>query len=339
MALFTPNAINAHVADPTDRYGLVTNSAVRKGIMYNLDKLRFIGNMIDAETIPKGELFIERLRFGNVGSEIHLLGTEILPGDQVQKRYQIFFDQRPRVTSLSFDKWEDFVTNVPHQQAAADRMAYELNLQEEQDALKLIILASRVANAESTEFLGGGIDNAGTAADMGAVGDTDAQKAATVLGLLDTIDEHWFDIASNDPERNVIIDSPIWYAMRDLDNVFPGTLPFFHGDMLTSASPSPADFADPHAVLHYKGFKIFRSQVAGLVFGVNRSNDEYRAGNFTSTAGVVFKRDCAAIVRASMPTFESDYVMNKQHTQTLATQLLGGGSWYSENSIELAYTS
>lgn len=370
MSIIVPanihSTVNSYSAPSnTGRYGLI-DGLMRKGIMYNLDKYRFVSGLINRETIRKGQMFEEWIRYGNVGSEFHTLGSQIIPTEQKRKRYRIFLDERPRVTSTSFDDWEDFVSNVPHQAQASDRMAKELMEQMEVEAIKQLILSAREAGnpTASDQFLGSGLNNTGNP--YGISTSTDAATlGAAVLDALDVIDEHWFDIASQGQDMYVLVRKDIWYAMRDLKGVFPlytgVDASWNHGDLPISAGPRPDQFAGLDAMLVYKGFKIIRSQVASLVFGVDRSSDMYRAGNFgaitstpvdtavgttdatanvTGTIGVVFKPDCCAIVEASAPKFESMRRPDFQETQTFGTMLMGGGNLYNENAIELVnYTT
>lgn len=367
MSIIVPANIHSTVnsfsaPSNTGRYGLV-DGLMRKGIMYNLDKYRFISGLVNRETIRKGQMFEEWTRYGNVGSEFHTLGSQIIPTEQKRKRYRIFLDERPRVTSTSFDDWEDFVSNVPHQAQASDRMAKELMEQMEKETIKQLILSGREAgnSTESDQFLGSGFNNTGNPYSIVETATTGAAaQAAAVLTALDNIDEHWFNIASQGQDMYVLIKSDIWYAMRDLTDVFPlytnVSAPWAHADLGLNAGVRPDQHAGLDAVLTYKGFKIIRSQLGNTVFGQDRSSDLYRAGNFgtrssvvdklsdgaatssitvNETLGVVFKPDCCAIVEASAPKFESMRRPDFQETQTFGTMLMGGGTLYAENSIEL----
>lgn len=364
MSVYTPanihSTVNSYSAPSnTGRYGLV-DGLMRKGIMYNLDKYRFVSNLLTRETVRKGQMFEEWIRYSNMGSEFHKLGTQIIPQEQKRKRYRIFLDERPRVTSASFDDWEDFVSNVPHQAQAADRMANELGDQMEIESIKQAILAARDTGnlSESDQFRGGGLTGAGNPFAFTSQ-TTAAGQAASLLSAIDVIDENWFNINSKGTDMYVLIDSPIWYAARGLEGVFPMQTSvkasWTHGDIGVNAGPRPDQFAGPDAMLVYKGFKIVRSNLASQVFSVDRSDDMYRAGNFgnrgtitvdtsaTATAsdavaetlGIVFKPDAAAIVEASSPKFESFRRPDFQTTQTFGSMLMGGGSLYSENAVEL----
>ena len=241
----------------------------------------------------------------------------------------------PRVSKDSFDEIEEYLSDWSAQQKTAERMGVEMAQQMEIYAMKLIILASRTTQSDP-DFLGGGIDNNGTADALGT--GTAATLAGNLLGVLDDIDEHWFNIAMNDPRRTVLIDSQIWYALRDRDDVFPGTHPFYAAEVTTSASPSPADLAGPMAELRYKGFRIVRSQLAGRVLGQDLSADRYQPGNFSSTLGCVFVPECAALIRSRNVTVEAYRTPQNLANHIQSTMLLGGGTIYPEQSIELTGT-
>jgi len=289
MSVYTPanihSTVNSYSAPSnTGRYGLV-DGLMRKGIMYNLDKYRFISNLLTRETVRKGQMFEEWTRYSNMGSEFHKLGTQIIPQEQKRKRYRIFLDERPRVTSASFDDWEDFVTNVPHQAQAADRMANELGDQMEIESIKLPILSARDAGniSESAQFRGGGLTGAGNPYAFTSQ-TTAAGQATSLLSALDVIDENWFEIGSQGNTMIAVVKTPIWYALRGLEGVFPMETSvkasWVHNDIGVNAGPRPDQYAGPDAKLVYKGFQIVRSNLTSQVFGVDRSDDLYRAGNF-----------------------------------------------------------
>lgn len=329
-----PTAFNQTVGS-TDRLERLNNPAVRGGILRNLDAHLFFSNMILSEAIPAGNMFKEYWRYSDIGSEIHDVGDEILAMGTKREKRRIFLDDRPRVSKDSFDEIEEYLSDWSAQQKTAERMGVEHAQQMELYAMKLVILASRTAQSDP-DFLGGGYDNNGTGLALGT-GVAAATAAGTLLTQLDAIDQHWFDIAMNDTNRTVWIDSQIWYALRDRDDVFHG-LPFYHGDMVSSASPSPADFADPNSVLRYKGFTIIRSQLGSRVLGQDLSADRYQAGNFSSTLGCVFAPECAALIRSRGVTVEAYRDPSHLANHIQSTMLLGGGTIYPEQSIELTGT-
>lgn len=326
-----PTAFNQTIGS-NDRLELLNNPAVRGGILMNLDAHLFVANSIMQESIPKGNMFKEYIRYSNIGSEIHDVGDEILPmGTRRQKR-RIFLDERPHVTADEFDDIEEYLSDMSAQMKTTERMGVELAEKMEIEAIKLPILAARTP-AASDEFIGGGINGNGGAVALGT--GTPAALAATLLTKLDEIDEYWFSIKMNDPRRTVLVDSPIWYALRNLPNVFPGNHPFFSNEVTRSASPDPTAFADVNAQLFYKGFSIIRSQLANKVFRQNRSTDRYRPGNFTNTLGCVWAPECAALIRSRGVVVEAyrkpEFMTNQIH----ASLLLGGGTIYAEKAIEL----
>lgn len=370
MSLFTPSLINSDVdASTGDRYSLI-NGIMRKGIMARLERNRYLSRLVTNETIRPGQMFEEWLRYARIGSEYHDLGTEIMPQETKIKRYRIFQDERPLVTSHAVDDWEAFVSNIPHQQQLAMIMADELDHQREIETIKQIILAARDTGdiTESQEFRGGGLNGYGRSLGLG---DGTAITASGILGLLDLIDENWFNIGSRGTEAYCLVDSTYWYDLRDSDGVFvvgkegtnSQTSAFYNPSMGYMAGPSPMTMAGAEAELVYKGIRIIRSNVAKEVFGKDRSNDRYRQGDFgsrgsadqtvdtaieTSTAagttasqtiattfGVVWKPDAVAMVNASSPKFEQERRVSRQITQTVGSMLMGGGSLYAENAIEL----
>lgn len=329
-----PTAFNQTVGS-SDRLELLNNPAIRGMVLMNLDAHLFVADSIMQESIPKGNMFKEYLRWSNIGSEIHDVGDEILGMDTTREKRRIYLDERPRVSKATFDDIEEFLSDMSAQAKTAERMGVELAQHMEVYAMKLLILASRTTQS-SSEFLGGGIDGNGTADALGT--GSAATLAGNLLGVLDDIDEYWFGIAMNDPRRTVWIDSQIWYALRDRDDVFPGTHPFYHSDVTTSASPSPADFADINSTLHYKGFRIIRSQLGGRVLGQNLSSDREQAGDFSSTLGCVYAPECAALIRSRGITLEAYRTPENLANHIQSTMLLGGGTIYPEKSIELTGT-
>lgn len=356
MSIYTPPAINTHVeTGGTSRYALV-DGLMRNGIMTNLDKYRFISKLVTNATIRKGQMFEEWTRWGNVGSEYHQLGTEILPQEAKRRPYRIFLDERPLVTATSYDDWEDFVTNVPHQLQMADRMSYELSRQWEIETLKQCVLSGRGAgqSSESDQFRGGGIQGIGNPLTLGASG-----TPATYLAALDAIDQKWFEIGSMGDTAYAVIDSDDWYALWQSGEVFvtgvDGAGTTKDGFAASGNGPSIAGGAGPDAALVYKGFQILRSNLGSSVFGVDRSGDMYRKVNCAAqtrdvdslagatlssetdvvTKGIVFKPDAVAMVNASSPKFEHERRAGFQTNAVYGTQLMGGGSLYEENAVEL----
>lgn len=330
-----PTAFNQTVSS-TDRLERLNNPAIRGGILRNLDEHLFVSNMILNESIPAGNMFKEYWRYSDIGSEIHDVGDEILAMGTKREKRRIFLDDRPRVSKDSFDEIEEYLSDWSAQQKTAERMGVEHAQQLEIYAIKLAILASRTARSHA-DFLGGGFDNNGTGAVVNGSSETAVVAAGTTLVQLDAIDKHWFDISMNSTSRTALVNSDIWYALRDRDDVFHG-LPIFHGDMVTNASPSPAAFADPNSVLMYKGFSIVRSQLGSRVLGVDLSSDRYQPGDFSSTLGVVFAPECAALIRSRGVTVEAYRDPSHLANHIQSTMLLGGGTIYPEQSIELTGT-
>ena len=355
MSIYTPPAINTHVqAGGTDRYALV-DGLMRNGIMTNLDKYRFVSGLVTNATIRKGQMFEEWTRWGNVGSEYHKLGTEILPQEAKRDRYRIFLDERPLVTATAYDDWEDFVTNVPHQAQMADRMAYELSTQWEIETIKQCILSGRDAGnkAESDQFLGGGLQGVGNPLTLGASG-----NVSDYLAAITAIDQNWFEIGSMGAEAYALVDADDWYALWESGEVFitgvDGSDAQKQGFAASGNGPSLAAGSPMDAALQYKGVKFIRSNLANKVFGKDRSTDMYRKLNAASqnrnvdslagatvsgtsvvTKGVVFKPDAVAMVQATSPQFERERRAGFQTNAVYGTQLMGGGSLYAENAIEL----
>lgn len=334
MSQTFPTAFNQTVGS-SDRLELLNNPAFRGSVLMNLDAHLFVANSIAQENIPKGYMFKEFIRWSNIGSEIHDIGDEVLAMGTRRNKNRIYLDERPRVSMDSFDDIEEYLSDMSAQQKTAERMGVELAQAMEIESIKLPILASRTAMVDG-DFLGGGLDNNGTAAALGT--GTPAALAATLLTRLDEIDEHFFDIAMNDPRRTVLIDSPVWYALRGLDNVFPGNHPFFSNEVTRGAAPDPSAFSDINATLFYKGFAIIRSQLASKVFRTNRTTDRFRPGNFSSTMGVVYAPECAALIRSRGITMEAWRNPNTQSNHVLSSLLLGGGTIYPEKAIEITGT-
>lgn len=364
MSIYTPGLINSDVDATTgDRYSLV-NGIMRKGIMYRLERNRYLNRLVMNETIRPGQLFEEWLRYGRVGAEYHELGTEILPQEAKIKRTRIFQDERPLVAASSYDDWEDFVSNVPHQQQMAMLLADELDHQREIETIKQIILAGRDAGdiTQSVEFRGGGINGTGAAFGLG---DGVAVTASGILGMIDTIDENWFDIGSKGTEAYMLLDRQYWYDLRDSGQVYvvgregaDTQYGGFHAPQYgMNGGPSPMSMAGAEAELVYKGVRILRSNVASEVFNKDRSGDKYRAGKFglrgssdqtvdtgmgttvgsqtiAGTFATVWKPDAVAMVNASMPKFEKERRASFQTNSVYGTMLMGSGTLYAENAIE-----
>ena len=336
MSQVFPTAFNQTVGS-TDRLELLTQPAFRGSVLMNLDAHLFVANSIVKESIPKGFMFKEYIRYSNIGSEIHDIGDEVTAmGTRRQKR-RIFLDDRPRVTMDSFDDIEEFLSDMSAQQKTAERMGVELAQAMEVEAIKLPILAARTPETDA-DFIGGGIDGNGGTVSVGAPATTPAARAANLLTKLDEIDQYWFSISMNDPRRTVLIDSPIWYALRDLDDVFPGTHPFFSNEVTKLASPDPSAMADINATLFYKGFAIIRSQHANRVFNTNRSGDRFRPGNFINTVGVVYAPEAAALIQSRGIMTEAWRQPANLVNNVMASMLLGGGTIYAEKAIEIVIT-
>ena len=330
-----PTAFNSTVSD-TDRLERLNNPAVRGGILMNLDANLFVTNSIMRESIPKGNMFKEFWRYSDIGSEIHDVGDEILAMGTKRRKRKIFLDDRPRVSKDTFDDIEEFLSDWSAQQKTAERMGVELAQHAEIRAMKLPLLASREAKL-TDDFIGGGIDGNGKAVDIGT--GNAATRAGILLNKLDTIDRYWFDISMNDANRTVWIESDIWYALRDRDDVFPGDkVPFFHGDVTQSASPSPADLAGPQAELRYKGFRIVRSQLEKRVLGKNLSDDRYEPGDFTDTLGVAYTPECAALIISKGVSVEAYRTPENLANHIQSSLMLGGGTIYPEKAIEIIGT-
>lgn len=334
MSQLYPTAFNQTVTS-TDRLERLNNPAVRGGILMNLDAHLFVSNTIMRESIPRGNMFKEYWRYSDIGSEYHDVGDEILAMGTTRMKRRIYLDDRPLVSKDTFDDIEEFLSDWSAQQKTAERMGVQLAQQTETRAMKLLLLASRTAQTNS-DFIGGGIDGNGTAVALGS--GTAATLAGTLLTQLDAVDKYWFEKKVNDPNRTVWIHSDIWYALRDRDDVFPGTHPFYHADVVTNASPSPAELADVNATLHYKGFKIIRSQLQGNVLGQDLSTDRYSPGNFSSTLGCVYTPDCAALIMSRGVTVEAYRTPQNLANSIQSTLMLGGGTIYPEKSIEITGT-
>lgn len=317
----------------TDPLELITNLSIRGGILANLDEHTFVSGTIMSESIPKGSIHKEYHRYGNIGSEYHEIGERAMAMGSKRQKRRIFLDDRPRLTKDSVDDIDVFLSDIPHQTQIAARMGVELANHMEEAAIRLTVLASR--EAAEDEFLGGGIDNNGTAAVLAGTAATATQQATALLTKLDEIDQHWFDINMNESERHVLINPAVWYALRDLDEVYPAQLPFAHPYAQDTANLGPTELATLDATLVYKGFKIMRSQLTKNVFGRNLISDKYRAGDFSATVGVVYTPMCAALIRSQDIKFESYREPEALVDSLQATMLLGGGTIYPEKSIEL----
>lgn len=329
-----PTAFNQTVSS-NDRLERLNNPAVRGGILMNLDAHLFVTNTLMRESIPKGHMFKEFWRYSNIGSEYHDVGDEILAMGTKRMKKKIFLDDRPRVSKDTFDDIEEFLSDWSAQQKTAERMGVELAEQTELRAMKYPILASKTAST-SEDFIGGGIDGNGGAVTMGSA--TAADHAGNLLTKLDDIDKYWFSIKVNDPNRIVWVHSDIWYALRDRDDVFPGSHPFFDQDVTTGASPNPADFAGVNAELRYKGFKIIRSQLENRVLGKDLSDDRYAPGDFSNTLGCVYTPECAALIMSRGVQVEAYRTPENLANSIQSMLMLGGGTIYPEKAIEIQGT-
>lgn len=277
-----------------------------------------------------------------IGSEVHEAGTELLGLQTELREYSITLDDRPIVSHFEVDDIDEAMSHFEVRSEFARQCARALAKRDDQNVVRLIVLASRTAQGNSTSFPGGGIDGNGgkiTSSDFVIpTGTGTAASAAAVLAAIDRAIVYWEQIDVPLEDRYCIVSPTIFHQIRKLGTLTSasaGVMPLVGHRDIDSVNPQLPAAMKRQDWLVYQGVMIGRSNNIPLGNQTATATANY-AGDYTKTCGVLFQRSCIGRAQLMGIGGESYRDVRRQSDFTVMKMLTGGGTLRPYCAIELA---
>lgn len=307
------------------------------------DELNLFDKMITRRTITSGQTAKFPATW-KMGSEIHEAGAELLGLQTELREYSISLDDRPVVSHFEVEDIDQMFAHFEVRAEFARQCGLALANRTDKRLAMALTLQSRVAQGNATSFPGGGIDGNGTAVVDGNLAlpnatSATATNAQAVLTALDKIDVYWKQIDVVNTDRWCVVGPAVFNAIRKLGTVISGVTANPYPLMGTSiADPGNANpniwqgmgFDQP---LKYNGFNIVWSNHLPAS-NVTTEPANY-AGDFSTSAGIVFTKDALAKVELMGIQTETFRDVRRQSDFFVAKMLMGAGGLRPYCAIEL----
>jgi hypothetical protein len=267
-----------------------------------------------------------------IGAERHAAGAEMLGMDTSSREYTLTLDERPIVSHFELDDVDAAMAHFETRGEISNQCGYALAREDDKNCARLLVLASRFAQGNSTDFPGGGIDGNGGAvstADLNSVTPTTTATATHAQAILNAIDR-WvpyldtLDVPEGD--RYCAVFPNVWNAIRNLTsfNGQTAAVPLVgHRDIDTKNIQIQAG-AGPKTYLYYKGVYIFKSNNIPRTNETSTGYGQY-AADFSLTKGIMFIPSAIGHLTLMGITAETDRIVNRGVDFSVVKMLTGGG--------------
>lgn len=290
---------------------------------------------------------------GKLGSEYHEKGDVISGTKRAQIMYDIHLDERPIRSAVRDEKITRMFEQANTRQGLTTSLGQAHAAHQEIEAMKQIALAARFTNTGNTpaEFLDGGNQYANTTSgwqyDYGFGGTPNATRALNVLLAIRNQVKIWDKQNVPAEGRTCLLPVDIWYEVRDLEKASPsqsGTLAggiYGNTDLVGPKLPF-AQYFGYDTPLEYMGVKIYRHNFFEATydenitaFSADHSSDRERAGNFSSTCGLLYQAGCAGFVDVMGVSFKMEAVPLTTDEVVYAMSWMGAGIIRPNYAVEL----
>lgn len=336
---------NAANASPTD-YDLL-NPVWSQEVLTRYHNMLFMARTVRSEQIESG-IHKDFQVSGRVSVWRQEKGDSIYGGDRKQITKRITLDDRPWMTAIEEEGLFRRLEQVTTRNDKLTEMAYALAGHKEIEVMKAVALAAQYTHSgsEPSEFPEGGNSYiTGSANVIGTA--TNATVAYAVLAAIEETVKVWDELGVPANDRYCILPTRLWYEVRKLEKTasgntgIPGGL--FNNLDIVGQQIGYNRYMGFEAPLEYFGVSIYRSNfltstdIEGTsAFTADHSSDADRAGDFSTTRGLIWQRDCVGFVekiglemKAFMPdrTFDNEVVAARTWT--------GSGPLRPEAAVEL----
>lgn len=314
---------------------------------------------------------VDFLVTGKMGTEKFQKGDTITGTQRNSIRRRITIDDRPNVTAINDEHITRRFEQIEFRSGVFDNMGFALAAHAEVELMKQIALTARTAavgSESTTEFLRGGNfmfaggetlvanasgTNAGYTADFGFNASTittytpGQANALALAKALKTISVGWAKRSVSPMGRYCVIPTELYYDFRELETVFPTQTQKIAGGIygnLDIAAPTlPVQtMLGGLQPLNYMGFTIlphifFDASFVDEInpFRADRAADPDRAGNFTSTVGLVFQSDACGWADVMQTGINVERPPLSAEETAWAMSWHGGGPLDPVNAVEL----
>jgi hypothetical protein len=267
-----------------------------------------------------------------IGAERHAIGAEMLGMDSSTREYTLTLDERPIVSHFEVDDVDMAMSHFETRNEITTQMGAALAREDDKNCARLLVLASRMAQGNSTDFPGGGIDANGGAisdANLNSVTPTTTATATHATAIINAIDR-WVPyldtLDTPDGDRFCAVFPNIWWALRGITsfNGQTGTLPIIGHRDVDTTNKQIHDGAGPSEYIKYKGVHIFRSN------NIPRTNESVTgygqyAADYSLTKGILFRREAIGHLTLMGLSAETQRFANRGIDFSVVKMLTGGG--------------
>lgn len=313
------------------------------------DENILLKGLVNSKTIASGTT-LKFPRSWKMTSERHAAGTELLGLPLEMGEISISVDERPIVSHRDFDDIDLMMSHFEIRSEVARQMAAAIARTEDKNVAALLINTSRTVAPAHGPFVGGGVDGNGTAYIDAALDDYDSVPSSSgsraavgaLLKALDAITLQFINQDTPTTERACCVRPGLWMALRSFG------VPISAAEMYGAGATAGPFWQQPglggqinikdtpmrEQSLVYNGIQIY--QTPNLPHTNVTTGESKYQGNFTSTEGVVFQRECMAYLSLMGLKMETYRDVRRQTDFVVASILGGGGALRPESCIELA---
>ena len=298
-----------------------------------------------------GNKTAEFVTTGSVGAKRFNKGDQQVGSNRKQFKRVFGLNERPYYTGLEDEKLERRFEQVDTRSPITASFGHALGGRTEVEVMRRIVTSARFRKTSDTpaEFRHGGNsyhqgDNAtGYTADFSA----NQTGAKNLQAAIKAVKLRFAQMSIPSENLSCFVDTELFYEFRELENVWPGSTNQIAGGIygnLDIAGPK-LDHSNPMMMdqpLWYMGVMILPSNLVKGTYdtGITGLKNDWTgdpdvAGDFSSTVGAIYHRDCVGHVDLMTARFKIEDIQRTEDQLITAMDWTGGGSFVSESAVEL----